>query len=72
VTERLNQYKNGDEGVLPTRLDDQDHAGPECGEVALVALESGDSGFVGDRDGIKSLARARAAPSAERELPSRF
>jgi hypothetical protein len=50
VTEMLNQYENGDQGVLPTRLDDQDHAGPECGEVAVVAIESGDSGFVGGRD----------------------
>ena len=37
--------------------------GPGCGEVAVVALESGDSGFVGGRDGMKRLARARAAPS---------
>jgi hypothetical protein len=28
-------------------LDDQDHAGPECCEVAIVALESGDSGHCG-------------------------
>jgi len=46
----LNQYENGDQRLLPTRLDDQDHAGPECGEVAVVAIKSGDSGLVGGRE----------------------
>jgi len=34
-------------------LHDQDHAGPQDSDVAVVALESGDGGLVGSGDRIE-------------------
>src|SRR5258708_2759519 len=44
--------------ILPRMLHDQDHAGADDGDVAVVALEGGDGSFVIGGNGIESFAGA--------------
>src|SRR5579872_1665689 len=51
---RKKRDKDGSPSRLP--MHDQDHAGSENGDVAVVAFEGGDGGSIGVGDGVESFA----------------